>query len=143
APSFRLASGLETGVNTLTFGPSSLSGGLLLLTNGNYTAFASATIRNALFPKGIQMSGNYSGNYDVSTGRVTVESQSTDSFGEPGLLRFTRNLTQLWLNWTGGALEVATNVLGPWFSRTNAVSPYTVDTTRGPQEFYRVLRTSP
>ncbi|HWN94582.1 MAG TPA: FG-GAP repeat protein, partial [Methylomirabilota bacterium] len=48
APSFRLPSGLESGLNRLTFGPPEQSEGVLLLTNGNYTASATATIFNDL-----------------------------------------------------------------------------------------------
>jgi len=144
APSIRLPSGLETGPNTLTFGPARQSGGILLLTNGSYTAFASATISNALFPEGIRVSGNYRGIYDAATGRAIVESQSTDSFKMSDRLRFTKTLTELWLSWLpGGILEAATNVLGPWLSLTNAVSPRAVDTTRKPQEFFRVRQTTP
>jgi hypothetical protein len=139
APSFRLPSGLETGPNTLRFGPSSQSSGILVLTNGSYAAFASATISNTLFPEGIRVRGNYSGSYDAVTGRATVQSQSADSFREPDRLRTTRTLGDFWLNWlSGGILETATNVLGPWVSQTNAVSPHALDTTRQPQKFFRV-----
>jgi hypothetical protein len=144
APSIRLSSGLETGPNTLTFGPASQSGGILLLTNGSYTAFASATISNALFPEGIRVSGNYRGVYDAATGRATVESQSADFFKKSDRLRFTRTLSDFWLSWLpGGILEAATNVLGPWMSVTDAISPHAVDTTRKPQEFFRVRQTTP
>ena len=144
APSFRLPSGLETGPNTLTFGPSNQSGGLLILTNGSYTAFASATIRNTLFPDGIPVRGTYSGHYDPATGRASVQSRSTDSYYPSNQLRMNRALSQLILNWLpGGILEATTNVLGPWISLTNAVSPLSMETTRQPKEFFRLRSPTP
>ena len=40
-------------------------------------------------------------------------------------------------------LESATNVVGPWMTLTNAASPYVIETTVQPQQFFRVRQTAP
>jgi len=44
--------------------------------------------------------------------------------------------TNIQLQWTGGTLLQATNLLGPWMTNTTAKSPYTVSPTNA-QEFFR------
>jgi lysophospholipase L1-like esterase len=44
---------------------------------------------------------------------------------------------QFQLNWSKGVLLEATNINGPWFADSNAVSPLTIQPTN-PQTFYRV-----
>jgi hypothetical protein len=86
APSFQLPSGVETGLNRLTFGPPDASDGVLQVSDGTYTASAIATIVNDRFPDGIILRGKYSGVYDSQTGKITVQSQSKDLFPARGNL---------------------------------------------------------
>jgi hypothetical protein len=91
-PSFQLPNGVQTGVNTLTFGAAEESSGILEVASGNYTASATAMIVNNLFPGGVVVRGNYSGKYDAVTGKFTVQSQSKDLFEEGGLLNIATRL---------------------------------------------------
>lgn len=139
APSFSLPSGVATGTNTLTFGPPSQSDGRLNLTNGNYTASASATIVNDLFPNGFPVQGTYSGTFDFAQGRASVQSRSTDIFARSTRLEYLRTLTAFVLTWAApGVLETATNVLGPWTPRSNAVSPHSLNPSQNSREFFRL-----
>jgi hypothetical protein len=139
APSFRLPPGLETGPNTLTFGPATQSEGILVRSNGSYTIRASAMIVNDLYPQGFPVQGNYSGTFNEATGQASVQSESQDYFEISDRVEFIHGATNNWLTWTRqGVLETATNVLGPWISLTNAVSPYVLDTTLHPQKFFRL-----
>jgi len=42
------------------------------------------------------------------------------------------------LTWTGGTLQTATNLLGPWTTLTNAKSPFTTNLS-APQEFFQTV----
>jgi sugar lactone lactonase YvrE len=144
APSFLLPNGIATGPNTLTFGPASQSDGLLNLTNGNYIASASATIVNDLFPNGFPVQGTYRGTFDFALGQASVRSRSTDLFVKSARLDYLRTLSNFLLSWNRpGILEVATNILGPWSPRSNAVSPHSIDTAQSTREFFRLRSTTP
>jgi len=144
APSIRLPSGLDTGLNQLTFGPPEQSGGILFLTNGNYTAYATATIINNLIPAGVTVRGNYSGTYDKKAGKVSLQSRSRDFFQRSDQVLFSYSTNGFWLTWANtNALEEATNILGPWRPVTNAASPYAVITTNHQQQFFRLQLPSP
>jgi hypothetical protein len=78
APSLALPSGIATGPNTLTFGPTEQSEGRLDLTTGAFTATATGTIINDLFREGIAIAGSYSGTADIAAGRVSVQSNTQD-----------------------------------------------------------------
>ena len=144
APSVRLPSGLDTGVNQLTFGAPEQSGGILILTNGSYTAYASARIVNNLIPDGVTVRGNYSGIYNAATGDVISQSQSTDLFEPSNRLLLNHSANGLRLTWANtNVMETATEILGPWMPLTNAVSPYFVVTTNYPQQFFRLRSTAP
>ena len=144
APSVRLPSGLMTGLNQLTFGPPEQSGGTLFLTNGSYTAYATATITNSLIPDGVTVQGNYSGIYNAQTGGISLQSGSRDLFEPSERVLLNYSPTGLWLTWANtNTVEEATNVTGPWRTVTNAVSPYLVDTTNWPQQFFRLRLPQP
>ena len=139
APSVQLPSGLDTGLNQLTFGPPEQSGGVLFLTNGSYTAYATARIVNDLIPDGVTVRGKYSGIYNPETGEVSSQSQSTDLFEPSDRVLFSYSTNGLWLTWANtNALQEATDILGPWRPVTNAISPYTAVTTNHPQQFFRL-----
>jgi len=143
APSARLASGLMTGPNQLTFGPPEQSGGMLFLTNGSYTAYATATIVNNLIPDGVTVQGNYSGIYNAQTGGISLESASRDLFEPSERVLLNYSPTGLWLTWANtNTVEEATNVTGPWRTVTNAVSPHLVMTTNS-QQFFRLRLPAP
>jgi hypothetical protein len=142
APSFLLPNGIATGSNTLTFGSAVQSTGRFNTTNGNYTATATATIVNDLFPAGFPVQGTYSGAFDFASRRASVRSRSTDVFERTTRLKYLRSLQSLLLTWTRpGVVEAATNILGPWAARSNAVSPYRVDTTQDQYRFFRLRST--
>jgi len=144
APSFRLPIGLDTGPTTLTFGPASQSDGLLNLVTGEYTAIATAKIVNRLLPQGCQVRGSYRGTFDFTTGRASVQSHSIDSFERGDRVQFSHSAEGLWLSWANeGVLKTATNILGPWASLTNAVSPFAVNTLFGQQQFFRLRPAAP
>ena len=141
----RLPSGMETGTNTLTFGEPSQSEGILLLTNGNYTATASATIVNGLFPAGIPLEDLHMGTFDFATRRATVQSYSTDLFQLNHRVKFVRTMLGHWVTWTTvqGVLQHTTNVLGPRLTLPNAVSPHAVDTVQFPEQYFRFRGVAP
>lgn len=57
----------------------------------------------------------------------------------PPSIAFSRQGNNLLLTWPSGwFLQSATNVVGPYSDVSGAVSPYTVDTTAGPQGFFRL-----
>ena len=144
APSFTLPSGLQSGPNTLTFGPASQSGGMLIASNGQYTAYAWATIRNGLFPQGFPVRGTYTGTFNQATGKITVQSTSTDLFEKSAQLQWTHSAGQILVTWSLDALlEGATNILGPWLPLTNGPSPYAIPTTSLPKEFFRLNLQNP
>jgi hypothetical protein len=144
APSVRLPAGLETGPNTLTFGPATQSEGVLDLTTGAYTATATAVIVNDLFPHGLRVRGQYSGTYDPAAGRVSVASNSTDHFGESDQLQVNRTLEGMWLTWTlPGVLETAPVLFGPWVPMINAASPLAVDPLEPREQYFRVRLPGP
>lgn len=138
APSVRLPNGIETGPNTLTFGPASQSDGLLNMTTGEYTASATAKIVNVLFPGGFPVRGSYSGIYNSSTDRISLRSQSTDSFRVTDQLGFIWSAGNLRLTWMRGALEKSLDPRGTWERVLNARSPFPVDTTVQKQQFFRL-----
>ncbi len=143
APSFVLPSGLETGPNTFTFGPGSESEGLIDLMTGEYSASDTATIVNDLIPQGFPVRGSYTGVYQAATGQISVQSQSTDYFPTSDQVQFNHSPGALWLTWSGGsALEEATDVLGPWRTVTDAVSPYRLVITHS-QQFFRLRLPAP
>jgi hypothetical protein len=78
SPSLTLPSGVATGPNTLTFGPAEQSEGRLDLTTGSFTATATGTIVNDLFPEGVAIIGFYSGTADIAAGVVNVQSHTWD-----------------------------------------------------------------
>lgn len=78
APSVQLPSGIATGPNTLSFGPAVQSDGLIDLTTGSFTATASGRIVNDLFPEGILIAGFYTGTMDPASGRINVQSDTSD-----------------------------------------------------------------
>lgn len=144
APSVRLPSGLMTGLNLLTFGPPEQSGGTLFLTNGSYTAHATATITNRLIPAGVTVQGKYSGIYNAKTGGISLQSASRDLFGPSERLQWNYAPSGLWLTWANtNAMEEATNILGPWRTVTNAVSPHLVIMTNHSQQFFRLRLPEP
>ena len=55
----------------------------------------------------------------------------------PPTIGIIRNGAHLDINWSGGILEEATSVLGPWTESAGQTSPQTVDPT-GAQRFFRV-----
>lgn len=139
APSVTLPSGLETGLNTLTFGPAEQSGGVLDLETGEFTAGAAATIVNSLEPDGIRVRGSYSGTFDTETGRVQVTSQSSDHFEATAPLEILWLKDQLWLTWYAeGSLEQAASVTGPWTPIPDAISPHRVDPRASSRQYFRL-----
>lgn len=138
APSFTLPSGLESGLNVLTFGPPAQSSGLLNLTNGQYEVTATATITNQLIPQGVTVRGNYTGVYDFQNETANLVSDSADLFTPSGMMALTRSTNGLWLTWVNtNAVEHAVSVTGPWQVLTNAVSPHLVHPTNA-QQFFRL-----
>jgi hypothetical protein len=59
------------------------------------------------------------------------------TINQPPILSLQTSGNSLVLNWSSGALQSATNVLGPWYDLSGAASPYVV-TPAGPQQFYRI-----
>jgi hypothetical protein len=52
---------------------------------------------------------------------------------------FSTQGNNLALTWPAGwTLQSATNAAGPYFDVTNVTPPYTNDTTRAPQRFFRL-----
>ncbi len=88
---------------------------------------------------------NFNGNIDevavfnstLSADQVNALYQSALGQPVPPVLSITHAGSNLQLQWTGGMLLQATNVLGPWITNTAATSPYTVSPTN-PQQFFRV-----
>jgi hypothetical protein len=56
----------------------------------------------------------------------------------PPSVAFSRQGNNLVLTWSSGSLQSATSVLGPYSDVSGATSPYTVDTTVAPQQFFRL-----
>ena len=56
---------------------------------------------------------------------------------QPGTLQIARSGTQLQIQWTLGALQQATAVIGPWSDVTNAVPPTYTFAPAGGQQFFR------
>ena len=79
APSVPLPSGVATGPNTLTFGPTAQSDGVIDMTTGSFTATAGGRIVNDLFPEGILIAGFYTGTMDLASGSISVQSNTRDA----------------------------------------------------------------
>lgn len=139
APSFSLPSGIVCGPTTLTFADPALSSGRLNRATGEYTAKASASIINALFPGGLPVNGFYRGEYDAASGRASLRSFSFDRVPRTEGLQVIRDIDGAVVTWMStAALESAPSVLGPWQPHTNAVSPYRLDLRDDGPRFYRL-----
>jgi hyaluronate lyase len=66
----------------------------------------------------------------------TFQARFTLPYSGPPTLTGAWDRTGLVLNWSGGMLLQATNVLGPWTTNLGATPPLRVDTSKG-QMFYR------
>ena len=60
----------------------------------------------------------------------------------PGRLTIQRSATNLTLGWSGGLLQEATSLTGPWSPVNGATAPSHIVTPSGAQKFYR-LQVSP
>lgn len=69
------------------------------------------------------------GLYDAALNIVPPPPPAPITIGEVG--------GNIQLQWTGGTLLQATNILGPWITNTTATSPYTLSPTN-PQEYFRI-----
>ncbi len=98
--------------------------------------FAS-TLQNPIIVKaGQSASGIYS--VTATVGGSTSSPGTVMATVNPPLVFSVRMLSgNLIFNWPYGALQSATNIMGPWNDVTNAISPYT-NTPAGPQGFYRI-----
>ena len=56
---------------------------------------------------------------------------------EPPTLTLSGTAGQIQIQWTGGTLESASSIAGPWAAVAGATSPQQV-TPSGPQKFFRV-----
>jgi hypothetical protein len=72
----------------------------------------------------------------LSTGEVVPDSLITAAGASIAYSRQGNNLVLTWPS--GWSLQSATNVLGPYSDVQGATSPYTVDTTLAPQQFFRL-----
>lgn len=139
APSFSLPSGILSGPTTLTFADPALSSGRLNRATGEYSAEASATIVNALFPRGLPVRGFYRGEYDAASSRATVRSFSFDRVPRTEGLQVVQDVDGAVVTWMSTAsLESAPSVGGPWQAEANAASPYRLDLRNDGPRFYRL-----
>ena len=96
-------------------------------------------ITNDLFPEGIPMRGSYTGSFDEATGRAVVQSHSLDYVFPTRTLQLFPSTSEWLLGWSlKGSLETALNVMGPWTTLSNAVSPHPVNSKQERQQFFRV-----
>jgi hypothetical protein len=68
-------------------------------------------------------------------GPETLVSPGTPQLNEVGIAASGKNIV---LTWPEGVLLQAANLAGPWTTNAAAVSPYTVSTTNGAAEFYKI-----
>ncbi len=69
----------------------------------------------------------------LSTGEVVPDTSATPS------VAISRQGNNLILTWPSGwSLQSATNAAGPYFNVPESASPYTIDTTAAPQQFFRL-----
>lgn len=73
----------------------------------------------------------------ASNSVFTAYSSVTNTVALPSLLTIQRSGNQIILNWSGGTLQSAGEITGPFVNVPGATSPYT-NTVTGTQQFYRV-----
>ena len=79
----------------------------------------------------------------VSNGAIDIDEIEVNTAASRPLPKLKlRQAGEAWvLSWTsGGGLETATSVTGPWVCLGDAVSPYPLPPNPGPLRFYRVRR---
>jgi beta-galactosidase len=119
---------------TLILSASTVSGATYNWTGPN--GFGSTNQNPSVVTADQDASGNY--NVTATVGGLTSAPGTTAVTVNPPLV-FSAQLSasSLVLTWPFGALESATNVLGPWNNISGAASPFT-NTPGGPQQFYRI-----
>jgi hypothetical protein len=91
-------------------------------------------------PSIANVSQNASGTYSVTAtvgGLTSTPGSIAVTINPPLTFSVQKTAGNLIFNWPFGALQSATNLMGPWTAVSTATSPFT-NTPAGPQQFYRV-----
>jgi hypothetical protein len=120
--------GMEVGASTAAFGVNDQSvlrfGGGATEGNGNYF-FEGDVDEPAIYNKAI------------TPEQIILHYLAGSSVAKPPSIGVARQGASLVLTWSGGSLESATSVVGPWVTVSTASSPYSV-TPNESARFYRL-----